>query len=218
VTDAPRVRADALRLVAVTDSLHDGVDGLARRAAAAVAGGATMLTLRLPGEPPRMLAAAARALHAAAPGVPLLVSDRVDVALAVDAEGVHLGSSDLSPAAVRRFAPERLIIGVSVGSSEEVERVAGADFVAIGPVHAASPGTANAAAGERAVLGVEGFRRLVAACGLPAVAVGGVSAANAGALMGAGANGVAVISALLGAVDPARVARALRAALDASER
>jgi thiamine-phosphate pyrophosphorylase len=213
----PRVRADALRLVAVTDSLRDGVDGLARRAAAAVAGGATMLTLRLPGESPRVLAAAARALRAAVPGIPLLVSDRVDVALAVDADGVHLGSNDLSAAAVRRFAPEGLVIGVSVGSAQEVGRAEGADFVAIGPVYAASLAVSDAGS-ERVAIGVERFAELVTECGLAAVAVGGVSTANASALMAAGASGVAVISALLGADDPTVVARALRSVLDASGR
>jgi len=218
MTDAPRVRAEALRLVAVTDSLRDGVEGLARRAAAAVRGGATMLTLRLPDESPRDLANAARAIRAIVPVVPLLVSDRVDVALAVDADGVHLGSYDLSAAAVRRFAPERLIIGVSVGSTQDVGRVEDADFVAIGPVFAASATAAAGDARESAAMGVERFAELVKACALPAVAVGGVSSFNAAALMEAGAAGVAVISALLGAADPMRVARALRSAQDASGR
>ena len=87
MSGTPRLRADALRLVAVTDSLSGGMDGLARRAAAAVEGGATMLTLRLPEESARTLSEVARALRRAAPRVPLLVSDRVDVALAVDADG-----------------------------------------------------------------------------------------------------------------------------------
>lgn len=197
MSETPRDRADALRLVAVTDSLRGGIDGLARRAAAAVAGGATMLTLRLPGESARTLAEAARALRAAAPDVPLLVSDRVDVALAVGAAGVHVGSGDLPAAVVRRIAPEGWLIGASVGSADEVSRAAGADFVAIR---------------------VEDFAELAAACGLPAVAVGGVTPSNATSLMTDGAAGVAVISALLGADDPTQAARALRSALDASER
>src|SRR5690242_14451857 len=109
MSDATRVGADALRLVAVTDSLSGGIDSLARRAAAAVAGGATMLTLRLPDESPRTLADIARALRAAVPTTPLLVSDRVDVALAVNADGVHVGANDLQAGAVRRFAPTQFI-------------------------------------------------------------------------------------------------------------
>lgn len=209
----PRVPADALRLIAVTDSLHGGIHELARRAAAAVEGGATMITLRLPGEAPRILADAARALRSATPGIPLLVSDRIDVALAVDADGVHVGADGLRAAVVRKFVPDGLIIGASLGGADDVGCVAGADFVAIGPVFPATmtPGDATS-------IGVEGFVELARACGLPAVAVGGVSPSNAGALVSAGAAGVAVISALFGANDPTHAARELRAALDASGR
>ena len=169
-----------------------------------------MLTLRLPDQTPRTLAEAARALRAAAPSVPLLVSDRVDVALAVDADGVHVGSSGLSAAAVRGFVPNHMIIGASLGSDREVVRAAGADFVAIGPVFSAS-----AASGSES-LGVERLAELARACQLPALAVGGISPSNAASVMAAGAVGVAVLNALLGADDPAQAARELRSVLDAS--
>lgn len=172
-----------------------------------------MLTLRLPEEAARTLMEAARALRLAAPGVPLLVSDRVDVALAVHADGVHLGARDLPASVVRRFAPPSLIIGASVGAAEDVSRSEGADFVAIGPVFAAS---SSGAAG--ATMGVARFSELARSCGMPAIAVGGVAPENVGGLMAAGAAGVAVISALFGADDPASAARALRAAVDASGR
>jgi thiamine-phosphate pyrophosphorylase len=213
MSTTPRLRADALRLVAVTDSLSGGIDGLARRAAAAVEGGATMLTLRLPEESARTLTEVARALRKAAPGVPLLVSDRVDVALAVNADGVHVGGSDLPAAVVRRFAPSSMVIGASVGAADEVSRSDGADFVAIGPVFAAS-----GSAGAGTTMGVARFSELARLCGVPAIAVGGVAPENVGDLMAAGAVGVAVISALFGADDPTRAARALRAAVDANGR
>jgi thiamine-phosphate pyrophosphorylase len=213
MTQAPRLRADALRLVAVTDSLSGGTDGLARRAAAAVAGGATMLTLRLPEESARSLTDVARALRAAVPGVPLLVSDRVDVALAVNADGVHVGARDLPASVVRRFAPASLIIGASVGAAEDVSRSEGADFVAIGPVF-----TASGSGGTGATMGLARFRELARLCGVPAIAVGGVAPENVSDLMTAGAVGIAVISALFGADDPTRAARALRLAVDASGR
>lgn len=213
MSGTPRVRTDVLRLVAVTDSLSGGIDGLARRAASAVAGGATMLTLRLPDEAPRVLADVARALRRAAPHVPLLVSDRVDVALAVDADGVHVGGNDLPASVVRRLAPAGFIIGASVGSMDEVSRADGADFVAIGPVFAAS-----SSGGEGTTMGVALFSEIARACEVPAIAVGGVAPQNAGELMSAGAAGVAVISALFGADDPMSAARALRAAVDASGR
>ena len=213
MTERPGVRVEALRLVAVTDSLSGGIDGLARRAACAVQGGATMLTLRLPDEAPRVLAHVARALRAVAPHVPLLVSDRVDVALAVNADGVHVGGNDLPASVVRRIAPEGFIIGASVGAMDEVPRARDADFVAIGPVFAAST-----SGGEGTTMGVEQFSEIARACELPAIAVGGVAPENAGALMSAGAAGVAVISALFGADDPTSAARALRDAVDASGR
>lgn len=197
MSETPHPHADALRLVAVTDSLRGGIDGLSRRAAAAVEGGATMLTLRLPGESARTMAAAARALQSAAPGVPLLVSDRVDVALAVGATGVHVGSGDLPAAAVRRIGPDGWLIGASLGSAGDLSRTIGADFVAIS---------------------TESFTELAQTCRLPAIAVGGVTSSNAASLLAAGAAGVAVISALFGADDPMQAARALRSALDASER
>jgi thiamine-phosphate pyrophosphorylase len=201
-----------LRLIAVTDSLRDGVDGLAARAAAAVASGATMLQLRLTDESARTLVEVARALLLAAPGVPLIVNDRADVALAAGAHGVHVGVDDPSAAAVRRIVPAGFVIGSSVGDDDDVGRAAGADYVGIGPVYpAADRGQTDVG------IGTERFTLLAAQCGLPAVAIGGITPDNAASVMAAGAAGVAVISALLGAPEPARAARLLRAALDASE-
>lgn len=212
---AARVPTGALRLVAVTDSLRDGIDGLTQRVRGAVTGGATMITLRLPGEQARVLAECARSLLAAVPEVPLLVSGRVDVALAVNAAGTHLGSEDLPVPVVRRLAPERFIIGVSIGAADDVPRASGADFAAIGPVYSATRVDSSSSAGA---LGMDGFMALARMCALPAVAIGGVAPTNARALTTAGAAGVAVISALVGAPDPMSAARSLRASLDASER
>lgn len=202
---------EVLRLVAITDSLRDGIDGLAERAAAAVRGGATMLHLRLQDESPRTLVRAARALRHAAPGVPLLVNERADVALAAEADGVHVGSDGIAPAALRRVVPARFIIGVSVGSDDEVAHAAGADYVGIGPVFATGSRTTGGIA-----IGIARFSELAERCRLPAVAVGGISPENAGAVLAAGARGVAVISALFGATDPTVAARALRSAQGAS--
>jgi thiamine-phosphate pyrophosphorylase len=202
-----------LRLVAVTDSLRDGVDGLTARAAAAVDGGATMLQLRLKDESARTLVEVARALLLAAPGVPLLVNDRADVAIAAGAHGVHVGVDDPAAAVLRRIVPTGFIIGSSVGDDVDVERAAGADYVGIGPVY---PVTDRGEPSES--LGPERFALLAARCGVPALAIGGITPDNAAAVMAAGAAGIAVISALLGAPEPARAARGLRAALDASGR
>ena len=203
----------SLRLIAITDSLRDGIDGLASRALSAVLGGATMIQLRLNDESPRTLVEVARALRAALPHVPLLVNARADVALAAGAQGVHVGVDDIAPAVLRRIVSREFVIGVSVGDDAEVSRSAGADYVGIGPVF----GTGSTA-GAGTAIGIDRFAEIARLCGLPAVAIGGVSAENAGAVMTAGASGIAVISALLSSPDPTQAARALRAAQDASGR
>ena len=203
----------SLRLIAITDSLRDGIEGLTARAQSAVLGGATMLQLRLKDETPRTLVAVARALRAAAPSVPLLVNDRVDIAMAAGAQGVHVGVDDLSPASLRKVLPSEIVIGASVGTEAEVSRAVGSDYVGIGPVF----GTGSKADAGVAI-GIPRFVELARLCGLPAVAIGGVSVENVGAVMASGASGIAVISALFASADPSRAARDLRSAQDASER
>ena len=192
-----------LRLIAITDDLRDGRDGLLARAAAAVRGGATMVQLRLKDVEPGMLVEVGSALVAALP-VPVLVNDRVDVALACGAAGVHVGADDLPVAVVRRVAPSHFVIGASLGSDAELANAQAADYVGVGPVYAtASKLDAGAA------IGVNEFVRLMHASRRPAVAIGGITAENVAPLIAAGAAGVAVISAVLGAADPMGAARAL---------
>jgi thiamine-phosphate pyrophosphorylase len=203
----------SVRLIAITDSLRDGPRGLALRAAAAALGGATMIQLRLKEESARSLAEIARSILMMVPEVPLVVNDRADVALAAGAAGVHVGVDDLAPALLRRVVPPGFIIGASVGSDDEVARAAGADYVGIGPVYATG---SKADAG--AAIGPERFAELARRCGVPAVAIGGITSERVAEVMSAGASGVAVISALFGASDPTIAARALRSALDATGR
>jgi len=212
VGTAARWDSSALRLIAITDSLRDGMQGLAARAQLAALGGVTMIQLRLLDESPRTLVDVARTLRAAVPGIPLIVSARADVAMAAGAQGVHLGWEDMAPGILRRFVPADFIIGMSVGDDPEVARAHGADYVAIGPVFGAGGAGAVGTA-----IGIARFAHLARQCGLPAVAVGGVSAENAGAIMRAGASGLAVISALFAAKNPTLAARALRDAQDAIE-
>jgi thiamine-phosphate pyrophosphorylase len=209
MTASQRIEPTSLRLIAITDSLRDGIDGLTSRAFAAVHGGATMVLVRLAEEPARTIAEVAHAIRVSVPHVPLIVSSRLDVALAVGATGVHLGVDDLTPDAVRRVVPPEFVIGASVGNDQEVDRAKVADFVGIGPI----VGGATTSA-----LGVEGFAALAARCGKPAVAIGGVDVNNVAAVMQCGASGIAVISALFASHDPAAAARALRHAQDASGR
>ncbi len=185
---------------------RDAVD-VCRRAAA---GGATAIQVRHKGAPPRELVALARALVAAL-SVPVLVNDRVDVALAAGAAGAHLGQDDPPLDALRLHVPPGFLLGVSVGSAAEAERVGAwpADYWSIGPCFA----TGNKP-DAGAPLGAAGFSALalLAPAGLPVVAIGGITAATAGALARAGAAGIAVIGAVLDAGDPERAARELRSA------
>jgi thiamine-phosphate pyrophosphorylase len=198
------VTTDALALIAITDTPHNLVD----RARAAVRGGATMIQLRLKDADARTLTEIGRALVSAL-DVPVIINDRADVALACGAAGAHLGADDVPISALRRLVlPPGFILGASAGTDAELDAVAGADYVGIGAVYATG---SKADAG--AAIGVAEFTRLAArarARGLPAVAVGGITAATAGTLRSAGADGVAVVSAIFGARDPESAARAFR--------
>lgn len=197
---------ETLKLVAITDDLRDGRFGLVARAAAAEQGGATMVQLRLKDVDGRTLVEVARALVTALT-VPLVVNDRADVALAAGAAGVHLGADDVPARVLRPALPRGFIIGASVGSEDEVPNAVGADYVGIGPVFATA---SKSDAGD--AIGIGEFARLAGLAGLPSVAIGGMTADNAAALMAAGARGVAVIRAVFAAPDPSSAARSLRRA------
>ncbi len=172
---------------------------------AAVRGGATVVQLRAKDLPARAFAALAgeTARRLAPTGVPLLVNDRVDIALACGAAGVHLGQDDLPVPDARRILGPGAVIGVSVNTPEEARRAAaeGADYVGAGPAFATSTKDT-----PLAVLGPDGVARIKRAAGVPVVAIGGITAANAASLAAAGADGVAVVSAVLGSPDPERAA------------
>jgi thiamine-phosphate pyrophosphorylase len=198
--------SDSLRLIAITDNLRDGVDGLLGRARAARRGGATMIQLRLPDEGAHTVAAVARALIGAL-DVPVVVHGRLDAALAAGAAGVHLGVRDIAVTDARRIAGDEFIVGRSAANDEDLAHAAGADYVAVGPVFPADdrrPGI---------TLGISEFERLARSASVPAVAIGGISAATAGDAVRAGACGVALISGIFGSSDPERSARELRSAI-----
>ena len=180
-------------------------------ASQAVDGGVHVVQLRARDLPSRELYELAITLHAVLRGrALLLVNDRVDVALASGADGVHLPERSLPGRAVREIAGDACIVGRSVHSVEaavQAERD-GADFVEVGAVYetASKPGMAPA--------GVELVRAVADAVRLPIIAVGGVSADNVGDVVRAGADGVAVIGAIMDADDPQGAAGRLRRALD----
>jgi thiamine-phosphate pyrophosphorylase len=196
-----------IRLIAITDKVRDGQTGLIDRAVAVANGGATCIQLRLKDVSAHDLIRLARALVEAVT-VPVIVNDRADVAIAAGAAGVHLGADDIPVRAVRAFAPAGFIIGSSVGSDKEIAGSAGADYVGIGPVF----GTGSKRdAGE--AIGLAEFTRLAGRTGLPAVAIGGITAANARLAIDAGAAGVAAIASVFGATDPLAAAMEIRSAI-----
>jgi thiamine-phosphate diphosphorylase len=198
----------ALRLVVILDAAAAAGRDLAALAAEAEAGGATMLQVRAKGMPAADLAALTRRVLESAQ-LPVIVNDRLDVALATGAAGCHLGQDDFPLDEARAMAPPGFILGGSAGSEAEALRAAAAHYLGIGPIHA----TANKDDAGGAI-GVDGFRRVAAVTLLPAVAIGGVGEADVPALAAAGARGIAVIGAVLGAADPRAATRMLRAALD----
>lgn len=188
-------------MLVTDDALVAGRD-LVALCAAAVRGGVTSVQLRLKRADARSLAALASALVATLP-VPVLVNDRLDVALAAGAHGCHLGPDDLPPALARRLVPPGFLLGASVGGEAEVTAGEGADYWGIGPWRVT---TTKADAG--APLGAEGFARLAAlAGGRPCFAIGGVLPEDVAAARTAGAAGVAVVSGILAAADVEAAAR-----------
>lgn len=187
------------------------VDGATPEAVlrAALAGGATCIQFREKHlDSGSALVAAARLQDLCRQaGVPFLINDRVDWALALDADGVHLGQSDMPTGVARRLLGPGRILGVSAHNPAEAlaAEAAGADCLGVGPMYP----TSSKEVGEP--VGPPGIARVRAATGLPLVGIGGIGPGRAAAVIEAGAQGVAVISAVVGAADPRASARALAA-------
>lgn len=144
-------------------------------------------------------------------GIPLIINDRLDVALAVAADGVHLGQNDMPLEAARRIAGGDLLIGISAESLADAVAAAagGADYIGVSPIYDTPTKTDTAPS-----LGLSGLRAIRAAVDIPLVAIGGLKTENAAAAIAHGADGVAVVSAIVSAEDPRRAARQLRAEID----
>lgn len=196
-------------LYLVADADYAAGRDLAALVRAAVAGGVTVVQLRAKGLAGRALVELGYELRRAlaATGVPLLVNDRVDVAIACGAAGVHLGQEDMPVRLARALLGPEGTVGVSVNTPEEARRAEteGADYVGAGPAFA----TATKAT-DLPVLGPEGIGRIKGAVRIPVVAIGGIGPDNAAGLARAGADGIAVVSAVLGAPDARLAAEALR--------
>jgi thiamine-phosphate pyrophosphorylase len=204
-----------LSLYLVTDPEMTARRGLVETVAAAVEGGVTMVQLRHKNAPAQAMVEAGRALHAllAPRGIPLMVNDRIDVAHAIGAEGVHVGQDDLPPAAARAILGPRAIIGLSITGESQLAGCdpAVVDYVGLGPLF--PTGTKADAA---RVLGEAAFAAIRPRLHCPTVAIGGITALNAARAIAAGADGIAVVSAICAASDPRAAAQVLRATVNAA--
>ncbi|WOX58096.1 thiamine phosphate synthase [Methanoculleus receptaculi] len=204
-------------LYVITDETVGGGRSHAELARRAVAGGADVIQLRDKRLPGRDLLDAASAIREVTydAGALFIVNDRLDVALAAGADGVHLGESDLPIRHARRIAPPGFIIGASVGSVAAAVRAGleGADYVALSPTFST---TSKDDAGEGHGLAV--LSAIRAAVSVPLIAIGGINAGNVADVIAAGADGVAVISAVVGVDDVTAAARDLRARIAATKR
>lgn len=207
------VSLHTLRLYLVTDQGSAGSRTVADVVAAAVQGGVTCVQLREKQLTTRDFVAQAMAMKALLQphGIPLVINDRIDVALACGAQGVHLGQSDMPVAQARRLLPSAVFIGWSVETMDDVARSAllPVDYLGVSPIHATPTKTDT-----QAPWGLDGLRRVRSATALPLVAIGGIHADNARAVLSAGADGLALVSAICAADDPRAAAAALRKLCD----
>ncbi len=199
-------------LYLVTDRDLCGGRALTEVVLAAVRGGARCVQLREKALSTRAFVEEALAVRdlLAPLRVPLIINDRLDVALAVGADGVHIGQDDMPYALARRLLGPRAIIGVSVETWEDVERAQGldCDYLGVSPVFATPTKTDT-----KGVWGLEGLAKIRAFSRHPLVAIGGIHPGNAEAVCRAGADGLAVVSAVCAADDPFEASRALAAVI-----
>jgi thiamine-phosphate pyrophosphorylase len=188
--------------------------GIAERA---IAGGAGTIQLRDKVTDTRSFYRTAKELRALTRlcKTTFIVNDRLDIALACEADGVHLGQGDLTAGTARQLAPAGFLIGVSVGTVEEAVRAVhdGADYIALSPIF---PTRSKEDAGPG--FGLDRLREIRRAVAIPLIAVGGIGPENAAGVIDAGADGVAVISAVIESPDITLAARDLRDLVVASKK
>lgn len=183
---------------------------------AAIRGGATMIQLREKAATTTSFVEFGQELRAVTreAGVPLIVNDRVDVALAVGADGVHVGQDDMPAAMARRLIGSSMILGISATTLEEALRGErdGADYLGVGPIF---PTGTKPDAGP--AMGISGLSAIANRVRIPIVAIGGIGPDNVASVIAAGAAGVAVVSAIVSAPDVEGAARRLRAGVSAAK-
>ena len=215
MTAMARSKTFDLSVYLVTDRAMTAPRPLAMVAAAAAAGGVTMVQLREKRDDTDCLVSEARVLKAALVphGVPLIVNERPDVALAAGADGVHVGQGDISAAAARDLLGPAAVIGISIAAEADLETVdpTVVDYVGLGPVFP----TPTKPAAVPLPPGV--LRSIRARLPLPVVAIGGLTADNLADAITAGCDGVAVVSAICAAANPYAAAAGLKAAVRAAK-
>ena len=197
--------------------LCSGPQGMIDTAHIAAQNGVTMVQLRAPRWKKRQWFETARLLKEILYPlkIPFIINDQVDVALAVNADGVHVGQNDLPPTVVRQLIGPSKLLGLSIANREQLaaSSLAGVDYIGAGPVYATQTKLDAAPA-----LGVDGFAELRRTIHLPTVAIGGIQASNCASIITAGAQGVAVVSAICGQPDAAAATVALRQEIDRAAR
>ena len=200
-------------LYLVTDRSLSKGRSTAEIVAAAVAGGVSCIQLREKSCGTREFLNEALALQPLlkSRNIPLIINDRLDIALAIEADGVHLGQSDMPIGMARKIAGDSLIIGISAESVDDALRAEqeGADYIGISPVFSTPTKTDIAPP-----LGLEGVRQIRALVDIPLVGIGGINSDNAESVLAAGADGIAVVSAIVSAADPAGAAKKLKTLID----
>lgn len=203
-----RFEPEQLRLYLVTDSELAGERDIVDIVAAAVKGGVTMVQLREKQASTREFVEKGIRLKALLEplGIPLIINDRLDVALACDADGVHIGQSDMPYSVARRMLGPDRIIGLSVENQDELKAANGldVDYLGISPVFKTPTKTDTAPA-----FGLDGFELAVKASVHPCVGIGGLNSSNVTELFARGAAGVAVVSAIISAPDVRKAAEEL---------
>ena len=207
-----------LRLYAIVDPEVSGGHDLAELSRELAAGGTTLVQLRDKLSDTKAMVERARAIKAALGTVPLLINDRVDVALASGADGVHIGWDDMAPEDARRLLGPDAIIGLTINSPQRADAtdLALIDYAGIGGVY----GTTSKAT-KNTPIGTEGLKRVIDALrrknpGFQTCGIAGINAVNAAPVIEAGADGVSVISALSLAKNPQAAARELLGVVDAA--
>jgi thiamine-phosphate pyrophosphorylase len=214
---SPRRQSVDWGLYLVTDRRLAGERSLEDVLRAAILGGVTVVQLREKECGTDEFVELARRLKAmlTPADVPLIINDRVEVALAARADGVHLGQSDMDYRQARSLLGPGAIVGLSVETMEQAEAAEAldVDYLGVSPIFPTPTKTDTTAS-----WGIEGLAALRALSRHVLVAIGGINAANAAEVINAGADGIAVVSAICGAADPESAARALRCIVDETRR